>query len=52
MKMEFRDGIISKCSMNATHTFTDPGLYNVTLTVTDMEGSNAVKKPNYVKVKP
>jgi PKD repeat protein len=36
--------------MNATHTFTDPGVYDVTLTVTDKAGSNSMKKPNYITV--
>jgi len=35
-----------------SHTFTDPGLYNVTLMIKNIAGSIKVKKPNYVKVMP
>jgi len=44
------DGIYSKHAMNATHTFTKPGVYNVTLTVANEAGSSTVTKPNYITV--
>ncbi len=46
------DGIYSKHAMNATHTFTNPGVYNVTLTVTNEAGNSTVTKPNYITVTP
>lgn len=45
---DFGDGTSSKHAMNATHTFAYPGLYNVTLTVTNKTGSSTVTKPDYV----
>lgn len=47
---DFGNGIHSKHAMNATHTFTSPGMYNVTLTVTNTAGSNSVTKPGYITV--
>jgi len=47
---DFGDGIHSKHAMNATHTFTKPGTYNVTLTVTNAAGSNSVTRPGYITV--
>jgi beta propeller repeat protein len=47
---DFGDDINSKHAMNATHTFTDAGLYNITLTVTNETGSNTVSKSNYITV--
>ena len=44
------DGIYSKHAMNATHTFTNPGVYNVTLTVANEAGNSTVTKPNYITV--
>ena len=44
------DGIYSKHAMNATHTFTKPGVYNVTLTVANEAGNNTVTKPDYIIV--
>jgi beta propeller repeat protein len=38
--------------MNATHTFTKPGVYNVTLTVTNEAGNSTITKPNYITVTP
>lgn len=46
------DGICSTHAMNATHTFTKPGVYNVTLTVENEAGNSAVTKPNYITVTP
>jgi len=46
------DGIYSKHAMNATHTFTKPGVYNVTLTVTNEAGNSTITKPNYITVTP
>lgn len=37
--------------MNATHTFTKPGTYNVTLNVTNTDGSSSIIRPGYVTVK-
>ena len=47
---DFGDGIDSKHAMNATHTFTTPGTYTVTLTVTNAAGSNSVTKAGYITV--
>jgi PGF-pre-PGF domain-containing protein len=44
------DGIYSKHAMNATHTFTKPGMYNVTLTVANEAGYSTVTKSNYITV--
>ena len=49
---DFGDGINSKHAMNATHTFTNPGIYNVTLTVANEAGNSTVMKPNYITVTP
>ena len=49
---DFGDGINSKHAQTATHTFTSPGTYNVTLTVTNTAGSNTVKKLNCITVTP
>ena len=46
------DGINSKHATNATHTFTNPGIYNVTLTVANEAGNSTVMKPNYITVTP
>ena len=46
------DGIYSKHATNATHTFTNPGVYNVTLTVANEAGNSTVTKPNYITVTP
>jgi PKD repeat protein len=46
------DGIYSRHAMNATHTFTKPGVYNVTLTVENEAGNSTVTKPNYITVTP
>lgn len=47
---DFSDGVNSKNAINATHTFTKPGVYNVTLTVANEAGSSTVTKPNYITV--
>ncbi|RXA17603.1 PKD domain-containing protein [Methanosarcina sp. MSH10X1] len=44
------DGIYSKHAMNATHTFTKPGVYTVSLTVTNGAGSDTVSKTDYITV--
>ena len=49
---DFGDGIDSKHAMNATHTFTKPGVYNVTLTVANEAGNSTVTKSNYITVTP
>lgn len=48
---DFGDGIHSKHAMNATHTFTSPGKYNVSLTVANVNGSNTTTKPGFITVK-
>ncbi|MDQ1276089.1 MAG: hypothetical protein QG610_1664, partial [Euryarchaeota archaeon] len=47
---DFGDGINSKHAMNATHTFTDPGSYKVSLTVENSAGNSTVIKTNYIVV--
>lgn len=47
---DFGDGIYSKHAKTATHTFTAPGTYTVTLTVTNDAGSSTVSKTNYITV--
>ena len=47
---DFGDGIDSKHAMNATHTFTKPGNYTISLTVGNDAGNNKVMKPNYIVV--
>lgn len=47
---DFGDGINSKHAMNATHTFTTPGIYDVTLTVSGKAGDNSMTKSNYINV--
>ncbi|AKB80696.1 cell surface protein [Methanosarcina barkeri 3] len=44
------DGAYSGHAMNTTHTFTKPGVYNVTLTVANEAGNNTVTKPDYIIV--
>lgn len=46
----FGDDIKSKHALNATHTFTEPGKYDVSLTVTNENGSNAWIMPGYITV--
>ncbi|RXA21714.1 PGF-pre-PGF domain-containing protein [Methanosarcina sp. MSH10X1] len=47
---DFGDGIDSKHAMNATHTFTKSGVYNVSLTVANEAGNSTVTKLNYITV--
>jgi len=47
---DFGHGIYSKHAMNATHTFTKPGNYTISLTAGNNAGSNKVMKPNYIVV--
>ena len=47
---DFGDGIKSKRTLNATHTFTEPGEYDVSLTVTNENGSNTRIMPKYITV--
>lgn len=47
---DFGDGINSKHAMNTTHTFTKPGKYDVSLTVTNENGSNTRIIPEYIVV--
>jgi len=47
---DFGDGVYSKHAMNATHTFTKPGVYNITLTVTNAAGSNNKTMPEYITI--
>jgi PKD repeat protein len=47
---DFGDGITSKHAQTATHTFTEPGIYSVTLTISNDEGSNTLTKTDYIIV--
>jgi PGF-pre-PGF domain-containing protein len=47
---DFGDGVTSKNAMNATHTFTKPGTYKVTLTVTSDAGNSSIAKQGYITV--
>jgi len=47
---DFGDGINSKHDLNATHTFTQPGKYNVSLIVMNENGSNTKLIPEYITV--
>jgi hypothetical protein len=46
----FGDGAVSTLQ-NPTHTYTTPGTYTVTLTVTGQGGSDAVVRKNFVRVR-
>jgi PKD repeat protein len=48
---DFGDGVNSQHVKTATHTFTKPGKYTVSLTVTNAGGSSTAKKTNYITVK-
>lgn len=45
---EFGDGVNSKHAMDATHTFTSPGSYTISLTVENSKGNSTVIKKNYI----
>ena len=47
---DFGDDINSKHALNATHTFSEPGKYDVSLTVTNENGSNTWSMPGYITV--
>lgn len=47
---DFGDGINSTHAMNATHTFTKPGSYTISLTVENGAGNSTVIKTNYIVV--
>ena len=47
---DFGDGIDSKHAMNATHTFTRPGNYTISLIAGNDAGNSKVVKPNYIVV--
>ena len=47
---DFGDGTTSDDAKTAVHTFTKPGTYTVTLTVTNDGGSDTVSKANYITV--
>jgi C1A family cysteine protease/PKD repeat protein len=47
---DFGDGTNSKHVQTAAHTFTKPGTYTVTLTVTNAAGSDVVTKSSYITV--
>ena len=47
---DFGDGINSKHAMNATHTFNNPGVYDVTLTVINEAGSDIETISGYIVV--
>ena len=49
---DFGDCINPKQSMNATHTFTNPEMYNVTLTVANEASNSTVTKQNLITVAP
>ncbi len=48
---DFGDGINSKHSLNATHTFTKAGRYTISLTVKNTRGSSTSKKTGYIVVR-
>ena len=50
MVLQFGDGTNSADAKTATHTFTNPGTYRVTLTVTNDAGSDMVSKTSYITV--
>lgn len=45
----FGDGTIST-EKDPSHTFTTPGLYNITHVVTNIGGSDSITKPGYIEV--
>ena len=47
---DFGDGINSKHAMNATHTFTKPGNYTISLIVENAAGNSTATKPDHIVV--
>ncbi len=47
---DFGDGMNSKHAQTATHTFKNPGKYNVSLTVNNSVSSSTLTKTNYITV--
>lgn len=47
---DFGDGTYSKHAMNTTHTFTNPGVYNITMEVINEAGSNSITRSDYITV--
>ncbi|HII90841.1 MAG TPA: PKD domain-containing protein [Methanosarcina sp.] len=47
---DFGDGINSKHALNATHTFTEPGKYDISLIVMNGNGSSTKLIPEYITV--
>jgi len=47
----FGDGTVKNATVqNPVHTYTAPGLYNVTLTANNMAGSNTTTRTRYINV--
>ncbi|MHC1745016.1 MAG: PKD domain-containing protein [Syntrophobacteraceae bacterium] len=49
---DFGDGSAPSTSQNPTHTYSSPGFYNVTLTVSGPKGTGTETKTNCISVKP
>ncbi|MDD2636937.1 MAG: PKD domain-containing protein, partial [Bacteroidales bacterium] len=47
---EFGDGSSTSSEVNPIHTYSVPGIYNVSLTVTNAEGSNSVTYESYITI--
>lgn len=47
---DFGDGSTDSSTGNPSHTFTDPGSYTVTLTATNMYGTDTISKSDYITV--
>ena len=47
---DFGDGLTSKHSTNATHTYKESGVYDVTLTVTNSAGTDTKTMIGYIVV--
>lgn len=47
---DFGDSNYSKHAMNTTHTFTMPGVYNITLRVKNEAGSSSITRSGYITV--
>ncbi len=46
------DGVTDSTAQNPQHTYTDAGIYTVTLTVTNEDGSDTMTRTDYVTVNP